>query len=243
MMVSDNAFWRTLRFLQFHRIFRILKFSSLAGARATDKESKQGSAPSENELETKFTLAWNRLLEMEVVPGDYLEFCESRGTTMACMLRVIGRLKLNNVRLVSVDTGQRYHRDNESMTLETKDNFKAPTKAAKGDVLSDESHLITASFDDISKRDAAKNLGLRKVSVIMIDCDSYASAKSALDFSGSLILDHAMIFINNSRSELKRGQDRAYSEFLRENDHLKSLSFRAYMPNGQIFCVTSTRLD
>jgi len=247
MIVSDNIFWRILRFLQLNRVYRILKGTAAQSFdEASTNKIQRSYSLSEKELESKYRLVWTRLLEMEVNRGDYLEFCQARGLAMACMHRVIGKLKLSSVRLISLEMTQQASNDtsvvNDDPGSTSAKPFQTGIQLQSDGEFSEEKYFIKARFNDSLTGDFARKHELIKASVIMIDCNNYDDAKAALNFASPLILDHTMIFINNSHNNMDSGENLAYAEFLKENSHLKSLPFRSYKPNGRIYFVTSMRV-
>jgi hypothetical protein len=65
---------------------------------------------------------------------------------------------------------------------------------------------------------------IREASVIMVDCDLYASARTALHFSADLIVDEAVVFFDDwADAELAAkglGERRAFEEFQAANPAL-----------------------
>jgi len=97
MRTAYSFLWRALRFLQLHRVPGLIKIMP-------EVRRERGGIVLPNELEPKYASAWRCLQRMEVVPGDYLDFDVSRGTSLACMHRVVTRLSLDNVRLFGFDS-------------------------------------------------------------------------------------------------------------------------------------------
>lgn len=55
--------------------------------------------------------------------------------------------------------------------------------------------LVKGWFDETLTPGMAKTIG--KASVIMVDCDLYASAKTALNFTADLIVEQAVLFFDD----------------------------------------------
>lgn len=248
MIVSDNIFWRILRSLQFHRLLRKLKGASKSTGNVVTEHAFSGiPSVSDKQLESRYKLAWKRLHEMGVKPGDYLEFCKTRGTAIAGMHRVVNSLKLNNVRLISFEIAKpvdpRAISSHESPPRREEFEMGERNALRTDGHISNDGYLITAPFDEVARAGTAKKVDIKKCSVAMIDCTSHEATRSALNFVAPLILDHTMIFLHNGSDETDFGEHLAYSEFLKEHDYLKSVFFRDYKPCGKIFCVTSMKVD
>ncbi|MEJ1238588.1 hypothetical protein WBG78_10675 [Chryseolinea sp. T2] len=242
MIASDSVLSRILRFFQFNRVSRILKGT---GPAITDQDRRGDPTKeqliSSRELEAKFKLAWTRLAHMEVDAGDYLEFGPRHGQVLPGMQRVVSKLGLN-VRLLGFEVTE--HASGNSGIPPTDDSNSVEPSLKHFHNNQDFNQYYEQKISDGShvNSEAFKKLELKRASVIMINCTSYAGAKLALSFAAPLIIDHTMIFINNVSKQTDVDAASAYAEFLEENDHLKSLSFRSYKPDGQIFFVTSTRV-
>ena len=86
--------------------------------------------------------------------------------------------------------------------------------------------LVRGWFSDSLTEAFVREQGLKKASVIMIDCDMYLSAKQALTFCAPLIGERSIIFFDDweagrgSLSARRLGERRAFEEFLAENPAL-----------------------
>ena len=77
--------------------------------------------------------------------------------------------------------------------------------------------------------------------MIFIDCDTYGSSKSALDFLAPLIKKPTIISFDDWRLydlDLKgEGEYRSFNEFLESNPHLKAEEIPTYKRNSRTFLV------
>jgi hypothetical protein len=244
MRIAYSFLWKTLRLLQLHRV------PALFEVVFPNEVSRKVGAPLvvANTLEPKYTEAWKCLVRMGIELGDYLEFGVSRGTTMACMHRVVTRLKLEKVRLFGFDAFEdttlnegpnhcgSWNTERAQVTIEQTKRYLTKVNTNWG-----KTSLIKGKFDDTLNSVTTKKLALRKASIIMIDCRTYAAARAALDYSMPLMVDFTIIFFDNWYDEVTVGGIRAFSEFLNDNQHLESKEFGAYLPNGRIFLVINLR--
>jgi hypothetical protein len=102
--------------------------------------------------------------------------------------------------------------------------------------------LVEGWFDDTATPERAEALGIEKASVVMIDCDLYSSAKTALEFCAPLLADEAVIFFDDWASggldERRMGERRAFEEFLEENRGFTASEIESYGPRTRTFVVS-----
>lgn len=199
---------------------------------------------SAEEIQPKYTMAWERLQSLGVELGDYLEFGVSRGASMVSMHQVTKRLKLNKVRLFGFDS---FEGMPESAEVEDGGEWKPGQFASTIDETRtflnsykidwNRTHLIQGWFEDTLNSATTAQYNIRKASVIMVDCDIYSASKVALNYSLPMIQDYAVIFFDDWRDDITFGEYKAYSEFLDENKYLKSEEIGTYAPTGKIFLV------
>ena len=110
------------------------------------------------------------------------------------------------------------------------------------DVDLDRVTLVKGWFSDTLNEDLLRRHAITRASVIMVDCDIYSSAKTALDFCAPLIGDHAVIFFDDWNSgglaEQNLGEKRAFDEFLQENPHFTAEDFGSYGDNSAVFWIS-----
>ena len=173
--------------------------------------------------------------------GDYLEFGVSRGTSLACMHRALDEAGLRQVRLFGFDSFQ-----------------GLPPEAAQegwppGEFMSTlgatRRHLTQAGVDwarvtlvkgwfhDTLTPETAARLGIRKASLIMVDCDIHAAARECLRFCEALIRDRAVVFFDDWGSD-PNGERKAFTEFLTDFPHFSAEKLPAYIPAARVFLVT-----
>jgi predicted O-methyltransferase YrrM len=217
-------------------------------------------------LEARLDEAVQTLLKNESVDslGDYLEFGVSFGASLACMYRVARRRRIGQMRLFGFDSFEGL-----PDAARTDDGGYWSPRMFKSDVRMTQRFLARAGIDpehqvtlvegwfaDTLTHDLVERHGLRKASVIMVDCDMYSSAKQALDFSGPLIRDQAVVILDDWYSggldERNMGERRAFEEFLSDGT-FDAQAVGRYGPNAKVFkvsrrplsgtAVPATRLD
>jgi O-methyltransferase len=184
--------------------------------------------------------------------GDYLEFGVYNGTSLTCMYRELQAFRLDDVRLFGFDSFQGLPPDAH---LEDEGRWRpgsccSPLSFTTA-VLETENvdlsrvTLVPGWFRDTLNPDTIRRHGIRKASVIMIDCDLYSAAKEALNFCAPLIDDHALLLFDEYRPyglEGKRaGERRAFEEFLDEWGCFTAEPFGSYIRRAESFLVSRTR--
>ena len=249
MRTSDSLLWKILRFFQLNRIYRAIKdiLPSSVVNKVSDITLKNVYMPlvDEKQLEQKYEMAWKKLRQLKSPLGDYLEFGVSRGHSMACMHRVVNRLKLNQIRLFGFDSfeGMPATAAEEDLGEWKPGQFASAIEETReflniANIDWNRTQLIKGWFTDTLNPETTQKYGIRKASIIMVDCDIYSAAKTALNYSLPFITDYAVVFFDDWRDDITFGEYKAYSEFLDENKlQLRSEKFGTYEPTGMIFLL------
>jgi O-methyltransferase len=193
--------------------------------------------------------------------GDYLEFGVFRGTSLLCMWDALQDLQLDRVRIFGFDSFEGLpdieaaeDRDLPWQPGDFPSDYEKTLELIyRAGVDQDRVFLIKGWYKDTLTDALRERFGLRKASVIMIDCDFYASAKQALEFCAPLIQDEAMIFFDDweggeALADRNLGEKRAFDEFLAAHDELAAEEYGTYYhtewppppPVAKIFCVSRT---
>jgi O-methyltransferase len=204
------------------------------------------------ELKPKFTKALQVLTDTVGASsvGDYLDFGVCGGTSLACMFQALKEMKLNDVRLFGFDSFEGYpviaaiDIENELQPGECDSTLSSTTgRLTENGIDWNRTFLIKGWFSDTLNGGLIQNYNIQKASIIMIDCDLYSSAKESLNFCRPLIKDISIIFFGDWHEDKCVGERRAFEEFLKENEQLKSKLFSQYRNHrvlkGRIFLVTN----
>lgn len=228
-----------------------------ARARETDLQTKirhRSRLVPERELRAVLAHGLRTLIEREGPDGigDYLEFGVYNGTSLICTFRELEAHGLNRVRLFGFDSfeGLPHDADQEDEgrwrpgSCRSSLPFTTAVLATEGVDLSRVT-LVPGWFRDTLNGETIRRHGIRKASVIMIDCDLYSSSKEALTFCGPLIGDHALILFDEWRPHgldgKHVGERRAFSEFLQERPEFTAEPFGSYTRRAQAFLLSRTR--
>lgn len=178
--------------------------------------------------------------------GDYLEFGVYNDTSLIQMYRVLEELGLGHVRLLGFDSF-------EGLPVEASDDddghwrpgsFKSEHEFTMQVLRWEKINLQRVSltkgfFESTLTAERRAEQRITKASVIMIDCDMYLSAKTALEFSAPLIVDEAVIVFDDwfPLADRNLGEKRAFDEFLQAHHYFEVKEFGTYPPYGKIFVL------
>ena len=180
--------------------------------------------------------------------GDYLEFGVHSCTTLLCMYRELEAMRLNRVRLFGFDSFEGLPASDAPDDVGTwepgafKSDYEFALQILKDERVDSSRVLLTRGFfSETLTPDFPAHHGLRKASVIMVDCDQYVGAHEALRFCRPLITDHAMILVDDWNSEnlaaRNLGQKRAFDEFL-AGGGFTAERMKPYTGNAEVFFVS-----
>ena len=177
--------------------------------------------------------------------GDYLEFGVSRGTSMSCMYQALRRAGLAHVRLIGFDSfegmpseaaGQGWAPGTYASTMGATKRYLKRAGVDAANV-----HLVKGWFRDTLTPQTTARLGLRKASLIMVDCDIYTASKEALWFCEPLIADRVVIIFDDwgwSADRGEAGEREAFAEFRKAFPQFAVEPLPAYIPQARMFLVT-----
>jgi O-methyltransferase len=203
----------------------------------------------ERELEQKYREALALLLEHRSAEdlGAYMEFGVYIGRSLSCMHRALSHHGIDNVhmfgfdsieglpRSFSVEELEAWEPGQFSVDLDTTRQF-----LERRGVDMERVSLIKGWFDETLTLRLSKTI--RKASMIMVDCDLYASAKTALNFSAHLIVDEAVLFFDDwddgGLATKRLGERRAFEEFQSANPALSVSELESYSENSRAFLIT-----
>jgi predicted O-methyltransferase YrrM len=198
-----------------------------------------------------------RLLASEAGPagvGDYLEFGVYVGTSLLCMHRASKAAGLGRMRLFGFDSFQGL----PEAAAEDEGPYRPGWFRADYDLARENlsrngidwsrTVLVPGWFEDTLTPELVERLGIRKAGVILIDCDIYSAARTALEFCAPLIKDKAVVVLDDWPGDTPEaqglGERRAFDEFLACNPDLRAEEREPYRwegrPNavGKVFLVT-----
>lgn len=214
-----------------------------------------GTLVDEDELKVVLDNACALLAERGDVEDlwDYLEFGVYVGSSMACMHEVLEQRNLDGVRLFGFDSFEGLPPDADSDDTAQiagwgPGTFRAPFEACRANLSErgvdwNRTILVKGFFEDTLTPELRRTHGINKAGVIMVDCDLYSSARTALAFCAPLIGDHAVILFDDWWPETlgaaRTGERRAFEEFLAANPELSAEELESYAPDAaKVFLIS-----
>jgi len=178
--------------------------------------------------------------------GDYFEFGVYNGTSLIQMHRVLKSLGLEHMRLFGFDSFEGLPREasDDDAGHWRPGSFKSEHEFTMQVLRSarinlERVFLTKGFFESTLTPELRSQHRMTKASLIMIDCDMYLSAKTALEFSAPLIVDETVIVFDDWFPLANRnlGEKRAFDEFLQAHPYFKVKELGTYLPYGKIFAV------
>jgi predicted O-methyltransferase YrrM len=201
-------------------------------------------------LEAKYRDVLNMLIKISGSRslGDYLEFGVYQGTSMLCMHKALEAVGLKNVRLFGFDSFQGLPPavDGDDAGRWTRGQYSSRIDITRqrlneGGVDWDNTFLVKGYFNDTLNTELLEKYNIKRAGIIMIDCDMYSSAKTALSFCAQLIGGEAVIFFDDwGSTDEDHGEKRAFAEFLKENPDIRSEDIGTYGRSSKVFRVYRT---
>jgi O-methyltransferase len=180
--------------------------------------------------------------------GDYLEFGVYTGTSLACMHGVLDELGLDRVRLFGFDSFQGLPPVARTDGKWVPGYFKSDVEFTRAnleqkDVVDPRRvELIEGWFDDTLTPETRNRHNIRKASVIMVDCDLYSSARTALDFCAPVLANDTVVIFDDwlpdSLAARNAGEKRAFDEFLSARPELEITELDTYRRESKVFLLS-----
>ncbi len=194
-------------------------------------------------IETAFGFAFNN-----GVSGDYLEFGVYQGRTFTDAWEASCRYTMSDMRFHAFDSFEGLPepgREDEGGGFSggqfrcERDKFEATLRRRKVDFSRVSVH--EGMFNrTLAEPGSLQSLGIRKASVVWIDCDLYASTVPVLRALTDVVVDGTILvfddwFCFNGRPD--RGEQRACGEWLNDNPHIRLVEYQKFHWAGASFIV------
>ncbi len=180
--------------------------------------------------------------------GDYLEFGVFNGSSISSMYFAREELGLSQVRLFGFDgfQGLPASADKEDAGV-FKSGFYTCSYPQMIECLKkrkiDPKNMtfVKGWYEDTLNERTKRKLGINNIGIAFIDCDTYKSSRTVLDFLGPLLTKPAILCFDDWKLydlDLKKeGEYRSFNEFLLENKHLKAKPIKSYNRKSRTFLV------
>jgi hypothetical protein len=169
--------------------------------------------------------------------GDYVEFGVYNGTSMICTLEALRRAGQPPMQLFGFDSFQGLPPSvaEEDGGVWHPGQFYCPRHIAEDRIASATNndrriHVIEGWYTDVLT--TGDTYGVERASLVMIDSDTYSSAKLALAFAGPLLTDPCVLIFDdwrlNDLDVLGMGEYRAFYEWVSQYPHVRCRGLSSY---------------
>lgn len=181
--------------------------------------------------------------------GDYLEFGVFNGSSMGSMVITSENKRNDSTRFFGFDAFQGLPSDseNEDDGVWKKGYYECSFEdmqesLRKRGVNPDEITWVKGWYNETLTPETAQAHQLDNVGIAFIDCDTYSSSKSVLDFLAPLITKPIIVCFDdwklNDLDVKGMGEYKSFNEFLESNSHLQAREIKSYNRKSKTFLVT-----
>jgi O-methyltransferase len=202
------------------------------------------------ELKAFFTECIKKLQDIKGEDiGDYLEFGVFNGSSMSSMYLTTKAAGIGSTRFFGFDAFQGLPKGAEEEDGGVwKEGFYTCSFEKMQECLKrkniDPSDItwIKGWYKDTLNGELINKLGIKRIGVVFIDCDTYGSSKAVLDFIAPLITEQAILCLDdwklNDLDIKGMGEYKSFNEFLEEHKNLKVKEIKSYSRKSRAFLVT-----
>lgn len=180
--------------------------------------------------------------------GDYLEFGIFNGNSIGSMYLARQNAGAHEMRLFGFDAFEGLPAGSEN---EDDGVWKAGfytcsfdqmrTCLTRRSVNPDDITWVNGWYDKTLNAELVATHGIGNLGIVFIDCDTYSSSKTVLDFIAPLIRRPVIICLDdwklNDLDVKGMGEYKSFNEFLERNPHLKATSLKSYNRKSRTFLV------
>lgn len=189
-----------------------------------------------------------RHLKLAGLCTSYVEFGVFNGTSLACMSRA-AELEQSPLKMFGLDSFQGLPAgvESEDAGVWLPGEFACSHQQtleclSRAGMSTSRVNLIRGWYNELTHTDIEKALDGTPASIIMIDCDAYSSAKSALNLITPFVASPFIIFFDDWRLRdvdlAGGGEYKAFNEWRTENPNWTVERFRSYSRKSIAFKLT-----
>lgn len=180
--------------------------------------------------------------------GDYLEFGVFNGNSIGSMYLACKESKIDSMRLFGFDAfeGLPAGSEKEDDGVWKKGFYSCSFDQMKGclakrNIDAENVTWIKGWYDQTLNNETRQKYNLGKFGLIFIDCDTYSSSKTVLNFLAPLIKEPVIICFDdwklNDLDIKEMGEYKSFNEFLDNNPNLKAEEIKSYNRKSKTFIV------
>jgi len=179
--------------------------------------------------------------------GDYLEFGVFNGSSLGSAYLTAKKMNLKSMRFLGFDAykGLPKGTDEEHDVLQkgfyacSFEKMKECLRRRK--INPNEVIWIKGWYDETLNNKTIKKHNIKKIGIVFIDCDTYSSSKTVLDFLAPLITEPAIFCFDDWKlydMDIKgTGEYKSFNEFLGANSHLEAKEIKSYNRKSRTFLI------
>lgn len=183
--------------------------------------------------------------------GDYLEFGVFNGNSIGSMYLALDRMKMKG-RLFGFDAfeGLPEGSENEDDGVWKKGFYACSFEnmsecLSKRNVPADAITWVKGWYNETLTSELVSAHAITNLGIVFIDCDTYSSSKTVLDFIAPLITAPVIICLDdwklNDLDIKGMGEYKSFNEFLDANPHFKVREVPSYNRKSRSFLIRPTR--
>ncbi len=180
--------------------------------------------------------------------GDYLEFGIFNGSSMSSMYLTAKKLGFNSMKFFGFDAFQGLPKraENEDDSVWEKGFYACSFEKMKEclqrkNINPKDITWIKGWYKDTLNNKTIKKYGIEKIGLVFIDCDTYSSSKTVLDFIEPLLTKEAILCFDdwklNNLDIKEMGEYKSFNEFLENNSHLEAKEIKSYNRKSKSFLI------
>jgi O-methyltransferase len=210
-----------------------------------------GFKPGQTEVKYALERAFTRAAALEIIPkGDYFEFGLFKGYSFWYAQKTASSLGLNTMRFFGFDSFAGLPNVSDA-DKSTSDEFYEGQYACSKDKVVDNllSHgvnwertfLVEGFFSDSLTHQTKREYFMREAAIALIDCDLYSSTVDVLNFLSDRLMEGSILIFddwNCFNGNDRKGQRRAFREFLKRNPEVTARPLFSYGLYGQAFVIS-----
>jgi hypothetical protein len=200
-------------------------------------------------LKTFFTGCIHRLKKLKGDEiGDYLEFGVFNGASLSSMYIAAKKEQLQSMRFFGFDAfeGLPAGAEDEDDGVWKKGfyacSFEKMKECLKRKQIDPENiHWVKGWYENTLQEKTVHEFGIKNIGIVFIDCDTYSSSKTVLDFIAPLIKEAMIICLDDwklNNLDIKgMGEYKSFNEFLDKNTHLEAQEIPSYNRKSKSFLI------
>jgi hypothetical protein len=180
--------------------------------------------------------------------GDYLEFGVFNGSSLSSMYSTSQKLGLSS-RFFGFDAfqGLPTGSEKEDDGVWKKGFYSCSFEKMSGclrekGIDPNKVNWVNGWYQDTLNSELINKYNIKKLGIVFIDCDTYSSSKTVLDFIAPLIKESVIICLDdwklNDLDVKGLGEYKSFNEFLETNTHLIAEELDSYNRKSKTFLVT-----